>query len=66
MRATLMAAVAIALLAPLPARAEPVTIRADWAVIPGQFAPLIPTLPNYAPGLYRHYGKSYIVEPIKL
>jgi len=66
MRATLAAAVAIALLAALPARAEPVTIRADWAVIPGQFAPLIPTLPNYAPDIYRHYGKSYIVEPIKL
>lgn len=65
-RTTLAAYCVIAALAPDASRAEPVTIRADWAVIPGQFAPLIPTLPNYAPDIYRHYGKSYIVEPIKL
>lgn len=47
-------------------KADPVTIRADWNVIPGQFAPLIPTVPDYAPGIYRHYGKSYVVEPVKL
>jgi NitT/TauT family transport system substrate-binding protein len=48
------------------AGAEPLKIRADWSVIPGQFAPLIPTLPQYAPDVYRHYGKSYVVEPIRL
>jgi len=48
------------------AAAEPVKIRADWNTIPGQFAPLIPTVPQYAPGIYRHYGTSYVVEPTKL
>lgn len=48
------------------AAAEPLKIRIDWSVLPGQFAPLIPTVPDYAPNVYRHYGKSYIVEPIKL
>ena len=47
------------------AAAEPVVIRADWTVLPQQFAPLIPEVPKYAPGLYRHYGKSYVVEPIR-
>jgi sulfonate transport system substrate-binding protein len=46
--------------------AEPVKIRVDWSVVPGQFAPLIPTVPDYAPNVYRHYGKSYVVEPVKL
>jgi sulfonate transport system substrate-binding protein len=48
------------------ARAEPVKIRVDWSTIPGQFAPLIPTVPKYGPTVYRHYGQSYVVEPIKL
>jgi NitT/TauT family transport system substrate-binding protein len=48
------------------ATAEPVKIRVDWSIIPGQFAPLIPTVPKYGPNVYRHYGKSYVVEPIKL
>jgi ABC-type nitrate/sulfonate/bicarbonate transport system substrate-binding protein len=49
-----------------PAAAEPVKIRADWNIIPGQFAPLIPTVPQYAPGVYRHYGTSYVVEPLHM
>jgi sulfonate transport system substrate-binding protein len=48
------------------AGAEPTKIRVDWSTIPGQFAPLIPTVPKYAPNVYRHYGKSYVVEPIRL
>jgi sulfonate transport system substrate-binding protein len=47
-------------------RADPLTIRADWSVLPGQFAPLIPSVPQYAPNVYRAYGKSYVVEPLKL
>ena len=47
------------------AQAEPVKIRVDWSTIPGQFAPLIPTVPKYAPNVYRHYGKSYVVEPMQ-
>src|SRR5262249_16650311 len=48
------------------AKAHRVKVRLDWSVLPGQFAPLIPTVPDYAPGVYRHYGKSYVVEPVKL
>src|ERR1700759_2573029 len=47
------------------AAAEPVVLRVDWTVLPQQFAPLIPEVPKYAPDLYRHYGKSYVVEPIR-
>jgi sulfonate transport system substrate-binding protein len=49
-----------------PAQAEPLKIRLDWSTIPGQFGPLIPTVPKYGPNVYRHYGKSYVVEPIRL
>ena len=51
-------ALAGAVLAAQPgsAAAEPVKIRADWNIIPGQFAPLIPTVPQYAPNVSRHYG----------
>lgn len=59
-------AVAAATLTVAVAKADPVKIRVDWNIIPGQFAPLIPTLPQYAPDIYRHYGKSYTVEPMKL
>lgn len=48
------------------ATAEPLKIRMDWAVLPGHFAPLIPTVPKYNANVYRHYGKSYVVEPVRL
>jgi len=48
------------------AAAAPEVIRVDWAVTPGQFAPLIGSVPQYGPNVYRHYGKSYVVEPIRL
>ena len=56
---------AIATAALSDARADPLKIRVDWTIVPGQFAPLIPEFSNYAPGVYRHYGKSYVVEPLK-
>ena len=46
--------------------ADPLNIKLAWSTIPGHFAPFIPTTPKYAPALYRHYGKSYVVEPVKL
>jgi len=63
--ATLFATL-VAILGCNPATAEPLKIRVDWSIIPGQFAPLIPTVPQYGPDVYRHYGKSYVVEPIRL
>jgi sulfonate transport system substrate-binding protein len=46
--------------------AEPLKIRMDWGIVPGHFAALIPTVPKYNPNVYRHYGKSYMVEPVRL
>jgi NitT/TauT family transport system substrate-binding protein len=41
------------------AQAEPVKIRLQYAST-SQFVPLIPLVPKE---LYKHYGKSYVVEP---
>jgi NitT/TauT family transport system substrate-binding protein len=38
-------------------------LRISWAVTPAHLTPLIPHAP---PGVYRHYGKSYVVEPIHI
>ena len=46
--------------------ADPLVIRVSWSVIPGQFAPLIPLMPKYGTDVLQHYGKSYIVEPVRL
>jgi sulfonate transport system substrate-binding protein len=43
--------------------AEPLKIRISWAVAPAHLTPLIPHAPA---GVYRHYGKSYVVEPIRI
>ena len=48
------------------AEADPVRLRVDWTVVPEQFAPLIPGVRDYGPNVYRHYGLSYVVEPIRL
>jgi ABC-type nitrate/sulfonate/bicarbonate transport system substrate-binding protein len=48
------------------AGADPLNIKVAWSTIPGHFAPLIPTTPKFGPDVYRQYGKSYVVEPIKL
>ncbi len=60
-----VAAVAFAgLLATRPAdAAKPMTLRINWAVTPAHLTPLIPLLPK---SVYRHYGKSYIVKPIRM
>jgi ABC-type nitrate/sulfonate/bicarbonate transport system substrate-binding protein len=57
-----LAGVAAALIAQLSsgaASAEPVKIRMQYASV-SQFVALIPHVPKE---LYRHYGKSYVVEP---
>ena len=48
------------LAAALAARAEPVKIRFQYAST-SQFVPLMPLAPKE---LYRHWGKSYVVEPM--
>jgi sulfonate transport system substrate-binding protein len=55
-----MAATALALAAASPARAEPLNIRAGWAVVPAQLTSIL--FENK--GILKHYGKSYTFEPI--
>lgn len=57
-RAVLALAVLVASFA--PAAAEPLNLRISWATAPSQITPLLPEVP---PEVYRHWGKSYIVEP---
>ena len=42
------------------ADAEPIKLRIAWATAPGHITPLIPKVPM---SVYKHYGKSYTVEP---
>jgi ABC-type nitrate/sulfonate/bicarbonate transport system substrate-binding protein len=53
------AALGVAVIA-TPVAAEPLKIKLQYATV-GQFVPMIPLAPKE---LYRHYGKSYVVEPI--
>jgi NitT/TauT family transport system substrate-binding protein len=57
-RAILAAALLVACVA--PAAAEPLKLRISWATAPSQITPLLPEVP---PEVYRHWGKSYVVEP---
>lgn len=43
--------------------AEPVTIKIQWSVAPAHITPLITAAPKE---IYRHYGKSYVVEPVRM
>jgi len=56
-------ALAVAAFGMASASAEPTKIRISWAVAPAHLTPLIPHAPA---GVYRHYGKSYVVEPIHI
>jgi NitT/TauT family transport system substrate-binding protein len=61
MRGSRFAAAALALgLAAGAAEAEPLKLRIVWANVVTQLTPLIPEAPKE---VYRHYGKSYVVEP---
>jgi NitT/TauT family transport system substrate-binding protein len=50
-----------ALAAAAPAVAEPVKLRLQYGSATGQYVPILPLAPKE---LYRHYGKSYTIEPI--
>jgi len=43
------------------AQAEPLKLRVQWPVAPGYVTPMIPLVPKE---VYRHYGQSYVVEPV--
>ena len=45
------------------AQSKPLKIRISWSVTPQHMTPLIPKIPME---VYRHYGKSYVVKPVRL
>ena len=45
------------------AQSKPLEIRISWSVTPQHMTPLIPKIPME---VYRHYGKSYVVKPVRL
>src|ERR1043166_3453366 len=52
---------ALVFAAPSARAEEPFAIRAAWAAVPGQLFPVLMQLKD----VLRHYGKSYVVEPIR-
>ena len=55
------AAASIAAALAAPSSAEPLKIRVSWATAPSHITPLLPELPK---DVYRHWGKSYVIEPV--
>jgi NitT/TauT family transport system substrate-binding protein len=47
------------------ARAEPLTIRVGWVVTPGHLIPLIEALGKRQPALFKHLGKSYMLQTLR-
>ncbi len=43
------------------AKAEPVKLRVGWLLVPAEITPIL--LPD--PSVGRHYGKSYVIEPMR-
>jgi NitT/TauT family transport system substrate-binding protein len=60
----LLAAAAASLLLAHAAEAEPLKLRVQWSATPGHMTPLIPLMSKYGPGVLKHYGTSYTVEPV--
>ena len=44
--------------------AEPLKIRVGWVVTPGHLAPLIEELGKREPAVFKHLGKSYVMEAV--
>jgi ABC-type nitrate/sulfonate/bicarbonate transport system substrate-binding protein len=44
------------------AKANPMPIRVGWVVTPGHLAPLIEALGKREPGVFKHLGKSYVLQ----
>ncbi|HTT78693.1 MAG TPA: ABC transporter substrate-binding protein [Stellaceae bacterium] len=50
--------------APVMGAGAPYVIRVGWVVTPGHLAPLIEELGRRKPQLFKHLGKSYIMEAV--
>ncbi len=46
------------------AGAEPLKIRVGWVVTPGHLAPLIEELGKRHPEVFKHLGKSYVMDAV--
>lgn len=60
--AAMVVAIVLAALQAAPAGAEPTKIRISWSTTPTHLAPIIPLKTE----LYKHWGKSYVVEPMRM
>jgi NitT/TauT family transport system substrate-binding protein len=58
-------AMAVAALVAGPSWADPVTIRIGWVQTPGHMAPVVEALSKKHPELFKHLGKSYVMEPMR-
>src|SRR3954447_19481283 len=45
--------------------AEPWTIKVGWVVTPGHLAPLIEALGKREPSVFKHLGKSYVLQTVR-
>jgi NitT/TauT family transport system substrate-binding protein len=48
-----------------PALAQPLVIRVGWVQTPGHLAPLVEALGKAHPEVFRHLGKSYVLQAIR-
>lgn len=60
----LVGALAAGMLGASVAGAEPVKIRVGWVVTPGHLAPLVEELGNRRPEVFKHLGKSYVMQAV--
>ncbi len=58
-----LAVVAALTLLAAPTKAEPLKIRISWSTTPSHITPLLPLIPM---SVYRHWGKSYVIEPVSI
>lgn len=61
MRRRFLGAAIAAMLAAPAAHADPVTIKAAWAAVPGQMFPILMQMKN----VLVHYGKTYVVDAVR-
>jgi sulfonate transport system substrate-binding protein len=61
MRRWLAILAALAAFGPVAAHAEPLKLRVGWLLVPAEITPIL--FP--APGIARHSGTSYVIEPVR-
>jgi ABC-type nitrate/sulfonate/bicarbonate transport system substrate-binding protein len=64
LRLAIAAAVSVGLAGSAAAWAEPLKIRVGWVVTPGHLAPLEEELAKREPALFKHAGKSYVMQAV--